>query len=93
MMAGYKAGKGFYLSNQLTVPSASTISGQLQTRWVINNNPDPVTGFDPSTGQADNINSNSRTWGFQVRRATRSIPGQRHGPHLDLRDQRCLRRS
>ena len=37
MMAGYKAGKGFYLSNQ-DGSFSLMMSGQLQTRWVMNNN-------------------------------------------------------
>jgi outer membrane murein-binding lipoprotein Lpp len=68
MMAGYKAGKGFFLSNADGSFSLN-VSGQLQTRWVFNNNPDPVSGFDGTTGQAIVDNNEKQNWGFQVRRA------------------------
>jgi hypothetical protein len=59
MMAGYKAGKGFFLSNADGSFSLG-ISGQLQTRWVLNNNP----------GNIDlRGNGEETSWGFQVRRA------------------------
>ena len=54
MMAGYKAGKGFYLSNQ-DGSFSLMMSGQLQARWVMNNN----------TSRA----GSETQWGFQVRRA------------------------
>ena len=62
MMAGYKAGKGFYLSNQ-DGSFSLMMSGQLQTRWVMNNNTSRVTG-----GGTPLPGSESQ-WGFQVRRA------------------------
>ena len=66
MMAGYKAGKGFFLSNQDGSFSLN-VSGQLQTRWVFNNNPDPlVIG---AGGEITKQNSEETNWGFQVRRA------------------------
>lgn len=66
MMAGYKAGKGFFLSNQDGSFSLN-VSGQLQTRWVFNNNPDPlVIG---GGGEIIKQNSEETNWGFQVRRA------------------------
>ena len=61
MMAGYKAGKGFYLSNQ-DGSFSLMMSGQLQTRWVMNNSRDE----DPA---GNNINGSETSWGFQVRRA------------------------
>ena len=71
MMAGYKAGKGFFLSNADGSFSLN-VSGQLQTRWVFNNNPDPVTGFTVDANgnpQLVTANSEEQNWGFQVRRA------------------------
>ena len=67
MMAGYKAGKGFFLSNADGSFSLN-VSGQLQTRWVFNNNPDPVDGFD-ANGDPVSASSEESNWGFQVRRA------------------------
>jgi hypothetical protein len=61
MMAGYKAGKGFYLSNQ-DGSFSLMMSGQLQTRWVMNNSRD-------EDAQGNNINGSETSWGFQVRRA------------------------
>jgi outer membrane murein-binding lipoprotein Lpp len=57
MMAGYKAGKGFYLSNQ-DGSFSLMMSGQLQVRWVMNNNTD-----------RGDTNADENLWGFQVRRA------------------------
>jgi hypothetical protein len=74
MMAGYKAGKGFFLSNADGSFSLA-ISGQLQTRWVLNNNPgnNPTfglgTGDTPFTGADARGNGEETSWGFQVRRA------------------------
>jgi hypothetical protein len=63
MMAGYKAGKGFYLSNQ-DGSFSLMMSGQLQTRWVMNNNSDRLNNLgNPIAGAPEN------QWGFQVRRA------------------------
>jgi hypothetical protein len=62
MMAGYKAGKGFYLSNQ-DGSFSLMMSGQLQTRWVMNNNSGRVN--DAFTG----VTGAENQWGFQVRRA------------------------
>jgi phosphate-selective porin len=59
MMAGYKAGKGFYLSNQ-DGSFSLMMSGQLQTRWVMNNN---------KGRRGDAANDSDNQWGFQVRRA------------------------
>jgi outer membrane murein-binding lipoprotein Lpp len=56
MMAGYKAGKGFFLSNQ-DGSFSLMVNGELQTRWVLNNNP----GNQGATEET--------SWGFQVRRA------------------------
>jgi len=56
MMAGYKAGKGFFLSNA-DGSFSLMINGELQTRFVLNNNP----GSEPGVSETD--------WGFQVRRA------------------------
>ena len=56
MMAGYKAGKGFFLSNSDGSFSLG-VSGLLQTRWVLNNNPGSAPGVSETN------------WGFQVRRA------------------------
>jgi outer membrane murein-binding lipoprotein Lpp len=67
MMAGYKAGKGFFLSNADGSFSLN-VSGQLQTRWVFNNNPDPVTGVSDA-GVLETDNTEEQNWGFQVRRA------------------------
>ena len=61
MMAGYKAGKGFYLSNQ-DGSFSLMMSGQLQTRWVMNNSRD-------EDANGNNINGSETSWGFQVRRA------------------------
>lgn len=61
MMAGYKAGKGFYLSNQ-DGSFSLMMSGQLQTRWVMNNSRD-------EDAQGNNVNGSETSWGFQVRRA------------------------
>jgi phosphate-selective porin len=58
-MAGYKAGKGFYLSNQ-DGSFSLMMSGQLQTRWVMNHN---------SGRTGDDANNSENEWGFQVRRA------------------------
>jgi hypothetical protein len=63
MMAGYKAGKGFYLSNQ-DGSFSLMMSGQLQTRWVMNSNPGRVD--DSFVGLTD---GSETQWGFQVRRA------------------------
>lgn len=62
MMAGYKAGKGFYLSNQ-DGSFSLMMSGQLQTRWVMNNNSGRLVAGDPDPSASEN------QWGFQVRRA------------------------
>jgi hypothetical protein len=63
MMAGYKAGKGFYLSNQ-DGSFSLMMSGQLQTRWVMNNNSGRVNAA------GDRLpNASDSQWGFQVRRA------------------------
>ena len=59
MMAGYKAGKGFFLSSADGNFSLN-VNGQLQTRWVLNNNP----GNNDIRG-----NGEETSWGFQVRRA------------------------
>ena len=68
MMAGYKAGKGFFLSNQDGSFNLN-VSGQLQTRWVLNNNADPIE-IDAETGDVQNRTGAEETnWGFQVRRA------------------------
>ena len=68
MMAGYKAGKGFYLSNQ-DGSFSLMMSGQLQTRWVMNNNSGRVdTDFLPESGS-------ETQWGFQVRRAKVKFQG------------------
>ena len=95
MMAGYKAGKGFFLSNADGSFSLN-VSGQLQTRWVFNNNPDPVVGFD-NAGAPLGTNSEESNWGFQVRRAkvrfqgnvvdpswTYAINGSFEGPQNDF---------
>jgi hypothetical protein len=63
MMAGYKAGKGFYLSNQ-DGSFSLMMSGQLQTRWVMNNNSGRVDNSFVGTGTGSETQ-----WGFQVRRA------------------------
>ena len=98
MMAGYKAGKGFFLSNADGSFSLN-VSGQLQTRWVFNNNPDPIGGFDSATGQLTSTNSEEQNWGFQVRRAhirfqgnvidptwTYAINGAFEGPQNDFNE-------
>ncbi|MEE2681477.1 MAG: porin, partial [Planctomycetota bacterium] len=71
MMAGYKAGKGFFLSNSDGSFSLG-ISGQIQTRWVLNNNPGNNPTFNENnTGFSgfDNRDQEETSWGFQVRRA------------------------
>jgi phosphate-selective porin len=65
MMAGYKAGKGFYLSNQ-DGSFSLMMSGQLQTRWVMNHN---------SGRTGDDANASENEWGFQVRRAKVKFQG------------------
>ena len=63
MMAGYQAGKGFFLSNSDGSFSLK-VTGQLQTRWVLNYT---KQSFDNrNTGIQ---NSPKTTWGFQIRRA------------------------
>ena len=86
MMAGYKAGKGFYLSNQ-DGSFSLMMSGQLQTRWVMNNNSGRLLAGDPDPSASEN------QWGFQVRRAKVRFQGNVIDPSLDLRHQRQLRRS
>ncbi|MEC8733893.1 MAG: hypothetical protein VXX86_02875, partial [Planctomycetota bacterium] len=67
MMAGYKAGKGFFLSNQDGSFSLN-VSGQLQTRWVLNNNADPIE-IDGDGTVLNRTGAEETNWGFQVRRA------------------------
>lgn len=67
-MAGYKAGKGFYLSNQ-DGSFTMTISGQVQTRWVMNKVTDDTSAAGPNMGM------NQTQWGFQVRRAKVKFQG------------------
>ena len=59
MSAGYKAGEGFFLSSA-DGNFRLNVNGQLQTRWVLNNNPGNI---DPRG------NGEETSWGFQVRRA------------------------
>jgi len=63
-MAGYKAGSGFFLSNQ-DGSFSMNISGMLQTRWVLSHVDDevPLDGADSDTS------------GFQVRRAKVTFAG------------------
>jgi phosphate-selective porin len=61
MMAGYKAGKGFYLSTQ-DGSFSLMMSGQLQTRWVMNNN----EGRSATLARPE---PDDNEWGFQIRRA------------------------
>jgi hypothetical protein len=70
MMAGYKAGKGFYLSNQ-DGSFSLMMSGQLQTRWVYNNNPGSVSLVEDPNNPGDLVEASGseNSWGFQVRRA------------------------
>jgi len=58
-MAGYKAGRGFFLSSQ-NGSFTMNITGQLQTRWVMSHVGDDLVGQD---------SANNNEWGFQVRRA------------------------
>ena len=91
MMAGYKAGKGFYLSNQ-DGSFSLMMSGQLQTRWVMNSNSGRVDNSFAQTGTGSETQ-----WGFQVRRAkvrfqgnvidpswTYAINGAFEGPHNQI---------
>jgi hypothetical protein len=68
MMAGYKAGKGFYLSNQ-DGSFSLMMSGQLQTRWVMNNNPGSERLTVDGGGNIVETGASENNWGFQVRRA------------------------
>ena len=63
-MAGYKAGKGFFLSSNDGSFSLN-VSGQVQARWVFSHVGDDTNATVP------NVNSgyNQNMWGFQVRRA------------------------
>ena len=72
MMAGYKAGKGFYLSNQ-DGSFSLMMSGQLQTRWVMNNN--SVSSSRPATQTSIGIR---KPVGLPGPSRQGAIPGQRH---------------
>ena len=61
-MAGYKAGRGFFLSSQ-DGSYTMNITGQLQARWVMSHVGDDGGGPSATT------NTNKNEWGFQVRRA------------------------
>jgi outer membrane murein-binding lipoprotein Lpp len=63
-MAGYKAGKGFYLSSQ-DGSFTMKIKGQVQVRWTMNHVKD-----DPPAG-----GENQTMWGFGVRRAKVKFSG------------------
>jgi len=67
-MAGYKAGRGFFLSSQ-DGNYTMNITGQLQTRWVMSHVGDD--GGGPGAGN----NTNKTNWGFQVRRAKLRFQG------------------
>ena len=71
MMAGYKAGKGFFLSNQ-DGSFTMRIKGQVQVRWVMNRTKQSVVnaGLNPPQD-----NSPKTNWGFQVRRAKVKFQG------------------
>ena len=70
-MAGYKAGRGFFLSSQ-NGSFTMNITGQLQTRFVMSKVGDefaaPGTPI-PGTNNVVQNNTNATDWGFQVRRA------------------------
>jgi len=69
MMAGYKAGKGFFLSNQ-DGSFTMRIKGQVQVRWVMNRTKQPYAAA------GTNIDNSPKTqWGFQIRRAKVKFQG------------------
>lgn len=69
-MAGYKAGNGFFLSNQ-DGSFSMNISGQIQTRFIMSKvKADPVS-LIPVAGD----NNNKTDYGFQVRRAKLRFAG------------------
>lgn len=68
MMAGYKSGKGFFLSNQ-DGSFTMRIKGQVQVRWVMNYN---KADFGLAAGTD---NSPKTNWGFQIRRAKVKFQG------------------
>ena len=69
MSAGYKSGKGFFLANQ-DGSFSLRITGQIQTRWVLNHTKQSFANRDTDTN-----NSPQNTWGFQIRRAKVKFKG------------------
>lgn len=76
MSAGYKAGKGFFLSNQ-DGSFTMRIKGQVQVRWVMNYNKQDQVNANRTVGgvAAPQDNSPKTNWGFQVRRAKIKFQG------------------
>ena len=69
MSAGYTSGKGFFLANQ-DGSFSLRITGQIQTRWVLNHTKQSFADRGTSTE-----NSPKTTWGFQIRRAKVKFKG------------------